>query len=416
MTDLALTNAILVDGRRVDVLVTDGVIDQVADAERAHGHPVADERHDLDGALLLPAFADPHTHLDKALTAERIINQTGDLMGAIEAWMNALPSVTVGDVIQRATEALDLYIANGVTAIRTHSDIGEGIGLRSIEALIEVRESNRADVDIEICGLVMYPLTGRGGETNRRLLGEAIELGLDLVGGVPALDPDPAANLSATLDAAEDAGLAVDLHIDETIDPDVLTLETLAHQIIDREFSHPVTASHCVSLGMQAPDRQREVAELVAEAGICVVSNPQTNLFLQGWSTPSATPRGLTAIAALHEAGVTVAGGGDNLQDPFNPVGRGDPLETASLLVSAGHITPIQALAAVSGEARRVMGLSTTIEKGSPADLVAVTASSVQAAVASGGTARRTYKAGVLTASSERLFTRFAPGRHKDHV
>ncbi|HDH03273.1 MAG TPA: hydrolase [Actinobacteria bacterium] len=406
MTDLVLANATLVDGRRVDVFINDGLIESV-DAADATGATTPSEQHNLGGALLLPAFAEPHAHLDKALSGDRITNRTRDLMGAIDAWIGALPSITITDMIERANTALDMYIGNGVTAIPTHPDIGEGIGLRSVEALTDVRDTNRADVDIEICGLIMYPLAGTAGSYNRRLLTEAIDLGLDLVGGVPALDPDPAANIATTLDAAEEASLPVDLHIDETIDPDVLTLEVLARQVIDRGFPNPITASHCVSLGMQTPARQREVAMLVAEAGISVIANPQTNLFLQGWGVEAATPRGLTAIEALHEAGVTVAGGGDNVQDPFNLVGRADPLETASLLVSAGHLSPIEALAAVSSEARRVMGLSTTIETGNPADLVAVTAPSTQAAIASGGTARRTYKAGRLTGSSEQSVRRF---------
>ena len=67
---------------------------------------------------------------------------------------------------------------------------------------------------------------------------------------------------------------------------------------------------------------------------------PQTNLFLQGRDHPVAMPRGLTAIAALREAGALVAAGADNVQDPFNLVGRSDPLETAALLVMAGHELP----------------------------------------------------------------------------
>jgi len=97
-------------------------------------------------------------------------------------------------------------------------------------------------------------------------------------------------------------------------------------------FAHSATASHCVSLGMQDAPRQREIAELVAGAGIGVVALPHTNLYLQGRGS-APMPRGLTAVAALRDAGVNVAAGADNLQDPFNPMGRGCPFETASLMV-----------------------------------------------------------------------------------
>ena len=103
-----------------------------------------------------------------------------------------------------------------------------------------------------------------------------------------------------------------------------------------------MTASHCVSLGMQPPARQHEVAEAVAAAGIAVVALPATNLYLQGRDHPQAMPRGLTAVRALRDAGVVVAAGADNLQDPFNPLGRACPFETAALMVLTAHLTPAE--------------------------------------------------------------------------
>ena len=85
---------------------------------------------------------------------------------------------------------------------------------------------------------------------------------------------------------------------------------------------------------------------------------PQTNLFLQGRDHPAATPRGLTAVAALQEAGVLVAAGADNVQDPFNLVGRSDPLETAALMVMAGHQLPDTAFDMVSNNAAAPSGFS----------------------------------------------------------
>src|SRR4051794_41515560 len=82
----------------------------------------------------------------------------------------------------------------------------------------------------------------------------------------------------------------------------------------------------------------------VREAGIGIISLPITNLYLQGWDSPVATPRGLTALRALLDAGVRVAAGADNVRDPFNPLGRCDPLETAMLLVTAAHLTPAEAI------------------------------------------------------------------------
>ena len=109
---------------------------------------------------------------------------------------------------------------------------------------------------------------------------------------------------------------------------------------------------------MQSELRQREVAEQVAAAGISVVALPHTNLFLQGRESQVCMPRALTAVKALRAAGVNVAAGADNLQDPFNPVGRGDPLETAGLMIMTAHLLPADALHMVAGAARAAMGLA----------------------------------------------------------
>ena len=148
---------------------------------------------------------------------------------------------------------------------------------------------------------------------------------------------------------------------------------------------------------MQPETRQREVAELVATAGIDVVALPHTNLFLQGRDHQSAMPRALTAVRALRAAGVNVCAGADNLQDPFNPMGRADPLETASLMVMAAHLLPDDALHAVSGAVRQaVTGRTGGIAVGEPADLVALHASSVREALAFGPTDRLVLRRGRL--------------------
>jgi cytosine/creatinine deaminase len=155
--------------------------------------------------------------------------------------------------------------------------------------------------------------------------------------------------------------------------------------VAETGFPYGVTASHCVSLGVQPPEVAAKVAAAVAAAGIAVVCNPQTNLFLQARGHLSAPARGLTALRPLLEAGATVAAGGDNLRDPFNIVGRADPLETASLLVTAGHLTPEEAFAAVTTGARAAMGLAPVrVEPGFPAELLAVRASSLADAIAGG--------------------------------
>jgi cytosine deaminase len=382
--DLLLGGVRLVSGQIVDVGLRDGNVQAIG----APGTlPAAAERHDLSGYLLLPAPAEPHAHFDTALTADRISNPTGDLSGAIDAWLDYQGSVPQDDFVARATEAALLGLANGTTAIRTHVGIYEPVGISAVEALLEVREQLRDLVDLQLVALTVE-LTGPECADLRAMLRAAMELGADVVGGCPHLDPRPVAYHDLTLSLASEFGRAIDLHTDETLDAAVLHLPHFADLVATTGFPYGATASHCVSLGVQSPERAAEVAAKVAAASVAVVCNPQTNLFLQAREQDSAPVRGLTALRVLLDAGVTVAGGGDNLRDPFNPVGRVDPLETASLLVTAGHLTPEEAYAAVSTGARAAMGLpEVQVAPGFPAELLAVRASSLGEAIA-GGTSR----------------------------
>ena len=380
---LLLRGVRLADGRIADVEVDagTGLVTRVAPRLT----PAAGSRLlELPGYLLLPAPVEPHAHLDKAFLAERIPNPRGDLLGAIEAMEANRTTLTVEDIAERAERAAHLLVANGATAIRSHADTVSGHGLRSVEGLAEARRRLGDTVELQIVALVGLQVTGAKGAYHRALLRDALDAGADVVGGCPHLDDDPEGANDVLLTIAADAGRMVDLHTDETLEPTVLGLRDLAARVAKTGFPHGVTASHCVSLGVQPRDVQRAVADEAAAAGVSVVTLPQTNLYLQGRDEPVATPRGLTALGPLLAAGVNVAGGGDNLQDPFNLVGRGDPLETAALLVMAGHLLPDQAYQAVSDAGRAALGLPPVrIEPGAPAELLAVRAESVREAIAS---------------------------------
>ena len=402
--DLVLAGGCLSDGRLVDLHVVDGLVSAVFKS----GTPVAagTPREDLAGWLLVGAMAEPHAHLDKALTAEQVPNPRGDLMGAIDAWMTAASAgmFTPEDIADRATAALELLLANGATAVRTHVNIGAGE-----EALRAVREArSRMDglLDVQIVALTSTPITGPEGRDNRRALAVALEVGVDLIGGCPHLDPDGNTLMADAFAAASDAGIGLDFHVDEVLDPEVLYLRELVRMVRNTGFAHPVTASHCVTLGLQSPDVQAAVSREVADAGVSVVALPQTNLFLQGRNHPTATPRGLTAIDALRQAGALVCAGADNVQDPFNLVGRSDPLETAALLVMAGHRLPDEAFRMVGADARACLGLpSAEPVVGAVADLVAIDAPSVRGAIADAPMARKVFHRGKLVAATSQSRT-----------
>ncbi|WP_369131103.1 amidohydrolase family protein [Modestobacter roseus] len=385
------------DGRRVDVRIDGRTVAAVAPSLP----PLAgDDVLDLAGHLLLPAPAEPHAHLDKALTSHRVPNPTGDLAGAITAIRQIAAGFTHEDLVERATRAALEYLANGTTAIRTHADVGVHAGTRHLRALLQVRDALAGLVDVQVVALLSAPWTAAEAAATPRLLAEAIDLGADVVGGVPHLWADRDAGLALSFDAAARAGLPLDLHTDETLDPTADGLRRLSDRVLATGFDRGATASHCVSLGIHPPEVARETAETVARAGVGVVTLPQTNLYLQGRDVLSAPPRGLTAVRTLLAAGATVGAGGDNLRDPFNPMGRADACEAASLLVTAGHLSTREAWHAVSAGARSCLGLPVpAVAPGAAAEFLAVAAESLDAAVAGAGTAR-------VVLSGERVLAR----------
>ena len=208
---------------------------------------------------------------------------------------------------------------------------------------------------------------------------------------------NPDAPLSPWRSWPPSAGAGLDLHIDETAGAAVLTLPHLV-AVAEAGFGHPVTASYAVRLGTQVPEHY-VTAHSLAHAGIGVVTLPQACVFSQADGSGADVPGGLAAVRDLLEAGVPVAAGGGSLQEPFNPMGRADPLGAASLLLVAAKLTPAEAFAAVTSAGRLIMGLpDVSVAPGSPADLVAVRAADLGNAVASGTPDRIVLRSGRVVA------------------
>lgn len=403
MTSVLLHGGIGPDGAPLE-LRTDPLSGTISAAAPRLDPLPGDETIDCAGLVLLPAPAEPHAHLDKALTAEAVANPAGDLAGAVAAWHAHWPTLTEEDIAARARRAVEELIAHGTTAIRSHVDIGVGVGLTAVRPVLALRDELRAQglADLQLVALVSNPKTPEEVEPIRRLRAEAMELGVDVVGGVPHLHHDPVACTREAFALAQRLGRPIDLHTDETLDPEALDLAELVRLVAASGFAHGATASHCCSLGVQAPEVQARVARDVAAAGVAIVTLPQTNLFLQARGIATGAPRGLTAVRALLDAGAIVAAGADNVRDPFNGVGRSDALETASLLIVTAHVSPAEAWHAVSNASRQAMGLpAVTLRPGSPAEVLAVRGLSLADAIARGSEHRVVIHAGRCVARTQ---------------
>jgi cytosine deaminase len=365
--------------------------------------PIGTEVVDLKGHVIVPSFVEPHAHLDKAFLADRIHNPTGDLLGAIHGLEEARNTITFHDIVNRAVLAAQLMSRNGVTNVRTHADTTVEGGLTSVLALLEAKHLCSSFIDIQVAMLLGWPVTGNEGKHSRSLAQQAIEAGVDVVGGCPHLDQHPHEAVEYFLQLAIDNNLPLDLHADENLRKSSDDLEFLADLMLANNVRHHVAASHCVSLSVQSETAIKRTAEKVAQAGICVTALPHTNLFLQGRDLNTSIPRAITPVDALRRAGVTVAAGADNIQDPFNPMGRADPLETASLMVLAAHQSPTEALDMVTSAASQVVhNRRSHIGIGEVANLVAIPASNVREAIAMGPPDRFVVYGGVVISNQKR--------------
>lgn len=380
---------IVVDVRRPDGEATDLRLEDGRVQETRVGGELR-ERADVagDGLLVLPQLAEPHCHLDRILSAESA-PAAGDLEDAVAWWRRQRQALDVEAVAARARSGLERFEGFGVRHLRTHVDASaaaHGVAIEGVRAAC----TDLDHLDVQLVAFAGLPLTGRSGAENRAALRDALEGGAHLVGGAPYRDPEPTNALETVLSLAGEAGVGVDVHVDEVTDPRTSSLETLVDLVEgDGRPYGGVTASHAVSLAFRDSADQRRLAERLAHAKVAIVTLPATNLYLQGRQALGGVgraPRALTALSALRAAGVVVAAGADNVEDPFCPVNRGDPRETARLLVFAGHRDPSEALDMVSGSALEVLGLPRPApESGGGDALMLVDAATIRAFVAGQG-------------------------------
>jgi cytosine deaminase len=354
-----------------------------------------EETLDLDGWLLLAAPAEPHAHLDKALSFDLIDPPFGDLASAIASWVGYAATADVASIAERATKQALAMLADGITAIRTHVDIHPGVDPAGVRALVQVRDTLADLIDLQIVAFPHFRATDEE-------IAAALDLGVDLVGGAPHHSENPIGEVNRMVAFARRYAMGLDLHTDERLDGPV-SLGHYARLVRDLPRDKPYAASHCVRLGTLPPEQRDPVIDEVRRADLGVIALPATNLYLQGRHHVTAIPRGLTAVRPLIAAGVRVAAGADNVRDPFNPVGRSDAFQTASLLVIAGHLTPAQAWHLVTDGARSVMGLpSTGPQIGAHADLLAVPSANLVHAIADAPADRIVIRRGQVVARSTR--------------
>ena len=334
-----------------------------------HDGPVID----LDGAMVLPAFTDMHTHLDKGHIWPRSPNLDGSFESALEAVMNDRTGKWCGDDVSRRMDfAIRCAFAHGSRALRTHLDSKPPQYRITWPVFAEARENWRGRIELQGVSLLGIDLFDEdGGYLD---VAETVAAHGGVLGCFTFPIPDLDSRLDSLFAAASRLGLDVDFHADESSDAGVATLRSIARAVKRNRFEGKVVAGHCCSLALQQPEEADRTLDLVAEAGIAVVSLPMCNMYLQdriGGRTPRW--RGVTLVHEMRSRGIEVAFASDNTRDPFYAYGDLDMVEVlreATRICHLDHSDPPW-VEAVSAVPNRMCGFSECrLKPGDPADFV----------------------------------------------
>ena len=350
--------------------------------------PAGAEETDAKGRLVTESFVDCHIHLDKCHTGSRLAPaDTEMLQEAVERTWDVKRNYQIPEILERANRAIEDGLRYGTTAVRTFADVDTIGGLTPVKAMIELREKYAGTVDIQVCAFPQEAIARDPGTDE--LLAEAMELGADVVGGMPWFelsDEDGRMHIDICFEIAKRYDKPMHMLCDDTDDPTSRTLEYLALRTLQEGYGGRVASSHNGALSAYDHYHAARVIDLCRQAGVAIVSNPQISLVIDGRLDKSPVRRGITRVRELLEAGVLVASAQDDIDDPYYPFGKPDQLEVASFMAHTAQLTKPHELEIVydmvGKNAAKVMELDGFgLEDGGRADLVVVDAQDVHEAI-----------------------------------
>ena len=375
MFDLLLGDCRLPDRDGLfDIAITGDRIATIGPAAGASAPaPPGRQTINVRGRLVTPGLVESHIHLDKALLAGRVTATAGTVAEAIRLTGEAKRHFTVDDIRTRARAVLEMAVAAGTTAMRSHVEVDPIVGLHGMEAILPLRDEFRPALDLQICAFAQEGIVKSPGTEG--LLRRALAMGADLVGGCPYNDSDGAKQIEIVFALAESFGVDVDFHVDFSDEPDHLQILEIAEQTVRSGWQGRVAVGHLTELAALAEHEQDRIIDAIAAAGIGVISLPVTDLYLSGRGDGFNVRRGLTPIRRLLAAGIPVALASNNIRNPFTPIGTADLATMAFVGVAAAHMgTPAEMralLGCISTQPARILRLPDYgLTAGGRADLV----------------------------------------------
>ncbi len=337
MFDLVVKGGRLPDGQVADIGIAGGKITAIT-AGLDLGS--AAQTIDATGDLVAPPFVDPHFHLDATLSyGTPRINESGTLLEGIGLWGELKQVVTQDEMVARALEYCDWAVSMGLLAIRSHVDTCDD-RLLGVEAMLEVREKVKDYIDLQ---LVAFPQDGFYRDpTARANTLRALDMGVEVVGGIPHFERSMQAGADSVRELCEIAakrGLMVDMHCDETDDPNSRHIETLAAETVRLGLQGRVAGSHLTSMHSMDNYYVSKLLPLMAEAKLSAIPNPLINIVLQGRHDTFPKRRGLTRVKEMQAMGIPVGWGQDCVLDPWYSLGTADMLDVAFMGMHVAQMT-----------------------------------------------------------------------------
>jgi len=287
---------------------------------------------DAGGNLVTPSFVNAHLHLDKVFTSglageEALRRYAGAQMrgaaAAIDLAARVKDHYEESWIYANATRALTDGLKHGVTHLLAFADTDTRARLEGVKALLRLREEWRGVVEVRV---VAFPQDGvvrdEGAEAYVRA---ALELGADVVGGIPWIeesDRAKAEHIDRMLALARAFDRDVAMLTDDAGDPGLRTTDMFAAAAIREGWTGRVIACHARAMALYPEPALRRLIELARRAQMAFVTDPHTG------------PLHLPA-ADLLAAGLPVALGQDDIADAYYPYGQHNLLEVAFL---ASHL------------------------------------------------------------------------------
>ncbi len=352
---IILRNAQTHIGPRVDIAIDHGIISAIQPRLPASAPTSSTIELDAGGRLTIPAFVNGQLHACKSFW-RRLLAQMPAAIQALppfEAAAHVKRRYTAEDIFNRVDEVMQLAIRHGSCAIRLFADVDGDSGLAPVEGLLAIREKYAPLMTVQV---VAFPQDGFAGVETEKLMRRALEMGADLVGGIPWIEQGTAAqqhHIQRCFSLALEYDRDLHFVCDDVADPNSRSLEMVARQTITQGWQGRVAATQCAALAFYDDEYAAQVIGLVREAGMTILSNSHVSLIATDFPDRQPWPRGLTRVRELLSAGVPVACGQDDIDNWFYPFGRNDLLEVAQFMAHNGRF-------AWHGEVDRVLPMVTS--------------------------------------------------------